>query len=451
MIGALKVPIQRVLILGDSPRLNTGFGKVNRVAANLFKEQGWEIATVAGLTKEPPEYDDGMKTYVPNVPGDALGLYQIAAAVEDFKPDIAYLTSDPGSAVSLVSATPSTVPAYGYIPIEGAPVSNEHWKVLLSILPMMTVSQYGADVLKDELGRDVQFAYHGVDHDVFKVNGRRDQIRKEQHWEDKFIVMCVANNVRRKQIPRLIEAISILKHKAAQKDIILYLHTIPFQDYWLEGWNLPEIARSLGVGAEVLFHPGMNKYQAYVPEVSRMKGYPGLVDMYNAADLFVMPSQVEGFCLPAAEAMACGLPVVITKYAAGWEVVRPAGRGIIPHDWEIHKSGTRYANIDPKTLADEILRLKRNPKERQRMSTLGLERAKDFTWDDFRSKLIPAMEETYRAHEISSIENQGTDKGQEEGNEVFDIPAQEDEDSAGAGEHIIKGKSENPHGKAPQD
>ena len=54
---------------------------------------------------------------------------------------------------------------------------------------------------------------------------------------------------------------------------------------------------------------------------------PGLVEMYNASDLFVLPSQVEGFGLPIAEAMACGLPVMVTKYAAGWEVASPAGKG----------------------------------------------------------------------------------------------------------------------------
>lgn len=37
-----------------------------------------------------------------------------------------------------------------------------------------------------------------------------------------------------------------------------------------------------------------------------------LVELYQASDLFVVPSKVETFCLVAYEAMACGLPVIMT-------------------------------------------------------------------------------------------------------------------------------------------
>jgi glycosyltransferase involved in cell wall biosynthesis len=435
------VAIKKVLILGDSPRLNTGFGRVNRLAAQLFQKQGWEVATVAGLTKQPPsDESDGIKTYVPKMANDVLGLYDIAPAVEDFKPDIVYLTADPGSAVSLASACPSTVPGVGYIPIEGGPINNHNWQMLLSGLPMLTCSQYGAELIKSQLGRDVDYAYHAIDPDVFRINGKRDEIRQSQHWEDKFVIICVANNVRRKQIPRLIEAVSILKHQYGRKDIILYLHTVPFQNYWLEGWNLTEIVEAYDVVEEVKFHPAMMSYQSSVPEVSNIKGYPGLVDMYNAADVFVLPSQVEGFGLPILEAMACGLPVLVTKYAAGWEVARGAGMGIPINDWEIHKSGTRYANIDVEELAKMLLKLSRNPKELKRMSEASLERAKAFSWDDFTSKLIPLMEETYRGYQEQRRKNEGTDTGAQATGEGLDILEDAGEDGSTQGERIIKGK-----------
>jgi glycosyltransferase involved in cell wall biosynthesis len=42
--------------------------------------------------------------------------------------------------------------------------------------------------------------------------------------------------------------------------------------------------------------------------------YEGLVDLYNQCDVLVAPSRGEGFGLPIAEAMLCGLPVITTDY-----------------------------------------------------------------------------------------------------------------------------------------
>lgn len=442
----------KVLIVGDSPSLKTGFGRVNAKAAEAFTNKGWEVASLGGLTDKTTSISDKYgKTYIPSGEyGDVWGFRDVPKVLDDFKPDVIYTTADPGSFVTATAVIPEGNTLVGYLPIEGEPIGNTDWRRILAQVPFITCSDYGTKVVKHDLGIDVDYVYHGIDHEVFnpeyRLNGFRDDIRKRLGLENKFVITCVSTNVRRKQLPRLIEAVSILAHRYKQKDVVLYLHTVPFQHYWLDGWNLPEVSALYGVEDRVIFHPGMKEFNAAVPEKSGDPSYPGLVEMYAASDLFVLPSQVEGFGLPIAEAMACGTPVMVTKYAAGWEVASPAGKPIPVKDWEIHKSATKYANIDPEALASEILKLKRNPKELARMSAVGLVRAQDFQWSAFQSKIVDKIEEV--VSEAGSIAQEAPDtaasrEGQERPEVSGSIKALQDT------EHEHQGQGQDEHGESP--
>lgn len=376
----------KVLVTGDSPFISTGFGRVNEKAAAAFAASGFEVGVVSGLSMDPVEDSLGYTMFYPRQ-GDVLGTHRYPEAINEFEPDLIYHTGEPGMLTAFAHLTPARIPFLAYVPIEGEPIVKQDWRQVLSGLNIITCSEYGANIIERDCGRRPKWAYHGIDHDTFKVNGRRDEVREMLGWTDRFVLMSVAANVRRKQHPRLFEALSILKHHYKQKDMILYDHTIPFDGHWLEGWDLPEVAHAMKVHSEVVFNPEIKKHGDSIPDVGQFGGL-GLVDLYNAADLFVLPSQVEGFGLPIAEAMACGLPVLVTKYAAGWEVARPAGYGIPAHDWETHKSGTRYANVEPLALAKEILHIKRDAPGRRKKSLAGLQRVRDFRWETFTETLI---------------------------------------------------------------
>jgi glycosyltransferase involved in cell wall biosynthesis len=84
-----------------------------------------------------------------------------------------------------------------------------------------------------------------------------------------------------------------------------------------------------------------------------------LLALYRRAALVVVPSRHEGFGLPAAEAMACGTPVVAARAGALPEVLR-AGRGGILVDPQ-----------SPEALAKGIARLLEQPAARAELGARG--------------------------------------------------------------------------------
>jgi glycosyltransferase involved in cell wall biosynthesis len=99
-----------------------------------------------------------------------------------------------------------------------------------------------------------------------------------------------------------------------------------------------------------------------------------LCRLYHGARLFVLPSLDEGFGLPAIEAMACGLPVIVSAGNAMEEVVGNAGVVVDP--------------LDQVALAREIDRVLEDPELRREMSARAVQRAAEFSWDAAAKELL---------------------------------------------------------------
>ncbi|HLI74755.1 MAG TPA: glycosyltransferase family 1 protein [Acidimicrobiales bacterium] len=90
-----------------------------------------------------------------------------------------------------------------------------------------------------------------------------------------------------------------------------------------------------------------------------------LVSLYRGAACVVLPSRYEGFGLPVLEAMACGAPVVTTTAGALPEVAGDAALVVPPGEPGALAEGVRRALFDREALIQR-----------------GLERARQFSWEE---------------------------------------------------------------------
>ena len=66
--------------------------------------------------------------------------------------------------------------------------------------------------------------------------------------------------------------------------------------------------------------------------------------LHSLADAVVLPTRGEGFCLPAAEAMARGIPLIITGYSGQMDFCTPANALLLDYEFERSKSHVGTAN-----------------------------------------------------------------------------------------------------------
>ena len=107
----------------------------------------------------------------------------------------------------------------------------------------------------------------------------------------------------------------------------------------------------------------------HVPHLTR----PALANMYRQSDVFVFPTLVEGMPLVVLEAMACGLPVIVTANGPG-DLVRDGVDGFI------------VPQRDPDAISERLDRLYCDLELRLSMARNARQRALQFGWDNYATQ-----------------------------------------------------------------
>ena len=201
---------------------------------------------------------------------------------------------------------------------------------------------------------------YGLD-GIFHFEGARalEPIVRQRYALPEQFLLFVGTLEPRKNLPRLIEAYALASRKADLPPLVLA---------GAPGWQHERIlsrAQGLGIVDKIVF-------TGYIPR----DHLPGV---YAAASALLYPSLYEGFGLPPLEAMGCGTPVLASHTSAMPEVVGDAGILVEPHDVQAIASG--------------ILRITKDEALRQQIKERGVERARQFRWDEAARSTLRVIEE----------------------------------------------------------
>jgi glycosyltransferase involved in cell wall biosynthesis len=187
--------------------------------------------------------------------------------------------------------------------------------------------------------------------------------------------------------PPTVDATAVRRELGLDRRFVL-ADALKNPDVLIRAWTaLPEALRN---GRTIVFFA---RHERLLPSVTRAldAGIARLVTrpsaaqlaaLYSSADAFVFPSWIEGFGLPALEAMTYGAPVICSTRGALPEVVGDAARLVEPDD--------------DKGLAEALTAVLAQPGEAERLRRRGSERARQFTWQRTAERVLEGYQRAVR-------------------------------------------------------
>lgn len=198
----------------------------------------------------------------------------------------------------------------------------------------------------------ITVAYPGYDKEKFTVHGSR--------FTDKNYIIYIGTIQPRKNLTRLIEAVSRIDNL----NLIIVGKTT---GEGKQGWMYEDILKApkvFGVEDRV-------RFLGFVPTGE-------LTDLLSKALAYVQPSLWEGFGIPVVEAMATGVPVIVSNVSSLPEVVGEAGILVDPYSIDQIEQAIRLMVTDKKL--------------RQKYSKAGLLQSQKFSWTKMAKTVLKVCE-----------------------------------------------------------
>lgn len=214
---------------------------------------------------------------------------------------------------------------------------------------------------------DISVVHHGYDKKIFRLPVSEEEktkvtenVRKKYNIPANGILFVGAFQPR-KNIATLVSAFELLKKSGKSQHLILVSGN---------AWKSEEIIDRIN-------------NSPFKEHIHVLKNVPSedLTGLYWNARVFVLPSFAEGFGLPLLEAMACGVPAVVSN---------------VPALKEVGENGVVFCDPkNPEEFRSAIEKITMNEEEFQKYQNTGLLRARDFSWERSAQETADAIEKSF--------------------------------------------------------
>lgn len=205
----------------------------------------------------------------------------------------------------------------------------------------------------------VVVVHHGVDLEVFQpqLQGRlRDSVRVQLGFaRTDLVALFVGGDYRRKGLLTLLKALPLTSRPVK----VLAVETTPDRP-------LTDLIGQSGLTAAVRF----------VANTAQM------APLYAAADCFVLPTRYDTFSMATLEAMACGLPVIVSRVAGISELLGNGRDALLLEDSEDHLALAKHLE---KLISDRTFR--------EALGVEGRKTAEHHSWSEVAKRTLSVYED----------------------------------------------------------
>jgi glycosyltransferase involved in cell wall biosynthesis len=308
-------PPGRILILITTLTFGGAETQVVRLATEL-KLRGWTVCVVCMVkpnayvsqldAQHIPVHSLDMKRGIP----DLRAIFRLTSLIRDFEPDVVhchmYHANILGRVARLFCRIPALVcTAHNFRETSEKDGPTWHKELLYHITDPLadqtTIICNAAFERYVRVGavprRKFQMIPNGVDTDHFtRSKERREKAREALGIRSEFVWLAVGRLVKQKDYPTLFRAVELMQD---EQFVVLIAGNGPLED------ELREECRTRGLEGHVRFCGARED----------------ILDLYSAADAFVMSSEFEGLSAALLEAASTGLPAVVTDVGGNADVV----------------------------------------------------------------------------------------------------------------------------------